>query len=123
MNTMNKVLAWNSIWIFGFVYVLGALAEVLPKPLRQSFVDLLFLRKHLSIIALFIMILHAIFSFILLGENYFDKYYVKLGEKMKWNYELSMATGAIAFVLFIVVSLSSVTAIGQEFSWKEWLFA
>lgn len=89
---MNKAFAWSSLWIYAFVYALGAFAEILPKPLGQRFVDLLFLRKHLSIISFFFSIIHVLNTLFLLGPNYFSKYYIDIKNftYMKWNYELSM---------------------------------
>ena len=90
MKVLNRSFAWSSLWIFGLVYFLGALAEILPKPLAQSFVNLLFIRKHLSIFGVFFLMVHVYDVLLIFGENYFGKHYVEKGANMKWNIEIAM---------------------------------
>jgi len=118
----NKTVCWTSLWLFGFVYFLGGLAHIMPKPLPMFLVNLLSIRKHLGNLGFFYIVVHVLISLLIFGPNYYGKFYDKERMMLTGKAELSMLLGVLGFGVMVLVAMASVPSIGSRLSWREWSF-
>ena len=112
----NKAIALASVILIGISFLLGPLTRFWPK----IFASKIYLRKYFGLSGFFLASVHIIISLILFNAAYYPKFFAESG-KLNLTGELSMLFGVIAFFIFIMVSISSISSIVNSMDKNKWL--
>lgn len=113
----NKAIALSATILIGLSFLLGPLARFWPN----QFVPHLPLRKHLGVFGFALAALHAVASLILLTPAYYPRFF-ESGGKLTFTGETSMLFGALAFLIFAAITVSSLPGIEKQLDPNKWKF-
>lgn len=106
LNLINAVVAFSATFIIGFSFFLGPIARIIPA-LRPS----LLLRKPFGLIGFGFAALH---TFLVLPVQISNTREIFLGDVA------SIAFGAIAFLIFALMSLTSTQSWMEKLGYENW---
>lgn len=112
----NKAIALTATILIGLSFLLGPLAHFWP-----SITQHLYLRKHLGVFGFGVAALHALISLILLTPAYYPRFFNSDG-KLTFIGESSMLFGALAFVIFAGITVTSLPGIEKNMDQSRWKF-
>jgi predicted dinucleotide-binding enzyme len=114
----SKAFAWTATYGFALSLLPGVLAR-LDRQIRgpkakicRSLLWGLGIRKHVGILALYFVFLHACLMLIIFGGEYFSFMLNDSRGKMRWTGEASMLFGVISISFFSIVGLASLPSVG-----------
>lgn len=113
----NKAIALSATILIGLSFILGPLARFWPNQI----VPHLYLRKHLGVFGFAIAAVHAVISLILLTPAYYPRFFNTDG-KLNFMGESSMLFGVLAFIIFAVVSVTSLPEVEKNMDQAKWKF-
>lgn len=134
---LNKCLGFSALQILAFVYFASILASLYQLKYNTKYkrfpkyLDFwLKTRKQFGLLAFLLASVHAIASLIITGPSYLQNWYKDIQPnenkfnltKLTLNGEINMITGFSAYILFVLVALSSINSIAQSLNWSEWRF-
>lgn len=111
----NKAIALTSTILIGMSFLLGPLARFFPA----TYVKHLSLRKSIGVIGFGVASIHAIASLILFDKAYYSRFFLENG-KLNWVGESTMLFGILAFLIFAIVSISSLPDIEERLQKDQW---
>ncbi len=111
----NKALALSSVFLIALSYLPGPFARIFGKP----WIGLIGARKYFGLFGFAFASLHAIISLLIFNSGYYARFFGTDG-KLTLEGEASMLFGAISFVLFSLVSVSSVPSVAKDLGEKIW---
>lgn len=111
----NKAMAFSATILIGLSFLLGPLARFFPG----VFVKHLQLRKSVGLFGFGLASVHAIASLILFDPSYYPRFFLESG-KLTWIGESTMLFGILAFVIFGVVSISSLPDVAARMGADKW---
>lgn len=112
---VNKAVALAATVLIGISYILGPFAHWWPA----RYVPLLPTRKAIGLAGYGLAAFHAIASLILLSPAYYARFYAADG-KFTGSGEFMLAMGILAFVVFSLVSISSVPSVEEKLHPEDW---
>lgn len=112
----NKAISLSAVVFIALSYALGSCARFWPK----MFVPALGLRKFFGLLGFSLAALHGLMSFLIFSPARYPKFFLASG-KLNLVGELSMLFGVLAFFIFALVALASVSAIAQSMEHQRWL--
>jgi predicted dinucleotide-binding enzyme/DMSO/TMAO reductase YedYZ heme-binding membrane subunit len=135
----NKVLGFTALQILAFVYLGSVVASVYQlkngtkyKRFPRFLDNWLKTRKQLGLWAFYLASFHVVTTMFATNSSYLADWYRKVDEKtapnsfglttMTINGELNILTGIIAYLIMVLVALSSVNSIANSLNWSEWRF-
>lgn len=128
LSHLNKVLGFTSLQLLAWVYfgsVLASIFQLKNGTKYQLFPRCLdaFLRgrKQYGLWAFLYASLHTILTIYVMNEGYLKSWY-NADSKLTLIGENNLITGALAYILFVLVALSSINSIANSLNWKEWQF-
>ncbi|KAL7519006.1 hypothetical protein ACHAWX_003810 [Stephanocyclus meneghinianus] len=111
----NKMFAWTSIYGFALSLLPGTLIRLINAFGATRRPRLLVwgcnIRKHVGLISLYFLFLHACMAVLLFGGEYFG--YMLYGGVMEWEDEASMLTAVLSTSLFIITGIASLPSVGD----------
>ena len=112
----NKAIALAATILIGISFLLGPLARFFPNRYTQH----LYLRKHIGLVGFGLGALHSLMSLALLSPAYYGKFYD--GDTGKFNAigEGSLLFGVLAFIVFSLVSITSIPSIAERMTQQKW---
>lgn len=110
----NKSIAMEATILIGISFLLGPLARF-----RKSFVESLELRKGLGLWGFGMASFHAIASLLLLSPAYYQRLYGEAG-KLTLQAEGFLAFGILAFLVFAIVSFTSIPGVSSNLDPAKW---
>lgn len=113
----NKAVALSATILIGLSFLLGPLARFWPN----QFAPHLYLRKHLGVLGFGVAALHSLTSLVLLNSAYYPKFFSASG-RMNLMGETSMLFGILAFLVFAVISITSLPPIEKHMHQDQWKF-
>lgn len=113
----NKAIALSATILIGLSFILGPLARFWPNQIAPH----LYLRKHLGVFGFAIAAVHAVISLILLTPAYYPRFFNTDG-KLNFMGESSMLFGVLAFIIFAVVSVTSLPEVEKNMDQAKWKF-
>lgn len=134
LSHTNKCLAFTSLQILAFVYFTSCLAYIYQlknttkhKRFPKYLDSLLKARKHYGLWAFFFATLHMICSIFIMNPFYLADWYRKPDQFSSLSIltvrsEVTLLLGILAYVLLVILALTSVKAIGNGLNWAEWRF-
>jgi len=111
----NKAVALSATILIGLSFLLGPLARFF----KSIFVANLYLRKHLGVIGFGLAALHAVISLILLNPSYYPRFFSD-GGKLTLAGESSMLFGILSFLIFAVISITSIPPVEKQMHPDQW---
>lgn len=134
LSHTNKVMGYTSLQLMAFVYFTSVLASVyqlvnstkykrFPKYLDFSLKS----RKQFGLWAFYFATIHVIATIYIMNPLYLADWFRQPNKFssltiLTLNGELALLIGILAFVLLIVLALTSINAIGSCLTWNEWRF-
>ena len=112
----NKSIALTATILIGLSYILGPLTRISRKHFERH----LYLRKHIGISGFAVAALHAFMSLALLSPAYYPKFFDAATGKMTFIGETSMLAGILAFLIFAVISITSLPPIERHMHKDQW---
>lgn len=113
----NKAIALSATILIAFSFLLGPSARFWPN----QFVAHLPLRKHLGVLGFGLAALHAVMSLILLRPAYYPRFFAESGQ-LNFIGETSMLFGALAFLIFAGITLTSLPGVEKQMDPNNWKF-
>lgn len=110
----NKAIAMASAILIGISFLLGPLARF-----SRRFVNSLELRKGLGLWGFGMAAFHAVASLLLLSPAYYERIYGEAG-KLTLQGESFLAFGILAFLVFSIVSFTSVPGVSSNLDPAKW---
>jgi predicted dinucleotide-binding enzyme len=114
----SKAFAWTATYGFALSLLPGVLAR-LNRQLRGPKAKIsrillwgLGIRKHVGVLALYFVFLHACLMLLIFGSDYFGFMLNDPSDKMRWTGEASMLFGVISTSLFSIVGIASLPSVG-----------
>jgi predicted dinucleotide-binding enzyme len=114
----SKAFAWTATYGFALSLLPGVLARLI-KQLRGPRARIsrmllwgLGIRKHVGILALYFVFLHACLMLLTFGSEYFGFMLNDSRGKMRWTGEASMLFGVISISFFSIVGIASLPSVG-----------
>ena len=104
---MNKPISWFPLWIYGYIFFIGALAKIWPKPLPEWIITQMVDRKAVSYVAAFFLMYHVLISCLTTTPAYHGKAFGDDG-RMHGTFEFSFTMGILAFIILMAVSMTSI---------------
>jgi predicted dinucleotide-binding enzyme/DMSO/TMAO reductase YedYZ heme-binding membrane subunit len=135
----NKVLGFTALQLLAFVYLGSVFASIYQlkngtkyKRFPRYLDNWLRARKQFGLWAFYFATFHVIASLLVTNPSYMEGWfrpiYNKTGAnsfgltKMSLHGELNVLTGIIAYLIMVLVALSSVNSIANSLNWSEWRF-
>lgn len=132
LSHTNKVLGFTTLNLLAFVYFAYVIASVYQLKYGTKYKNFpnwldkwLKSRKQLGLLAFSIGTFHAIASLFVTNPQYLKDWHYKLSTgvgRMTLNGELNILTGITAYLLMVIVALTSINSIGNSLNWSEWNF-
>ncbi|RNA19612.1 Metalloreductase STEAP2 [Brachionus plicatilis] len=132
LSHTNKVLGFTTLNLLAFVYFAYVIASIFQLKYGTKYQKFpswldnwLKSRKQLGLLAFLIGTFHAIASLFVTNPQYLKDWHYKLSNgvgRMTLNGELNILTGITAYLLMIIVALTSINSIGNSLNWSEWRF-
>ena len=120
----SKMFAWTSVYGFAFSLLPGTLIRLIQQ-IRTSFVPPRILtwgceiRKHVGLLSLYFLFLHACMMLLLFGSEYFG--FLLTEGHMEWNDEASMLTAVLSTSLFIITGIASLPSVGNAMNKAQFM--
>lgn len=125
ISHLNKVLGFTALQLLALVYFSSCLASCLQlmngskyKRFPKFLDTLLKHRKQYGLYAFLFACCHSIVTIYIVNPGYLPDWFVN--NKLTLIGELNILSGVLSFILFTLIALSSINAIGQSLSWSEW---
>lgn len=132
LGHLNKVFGFTALYLLSFVYLAYGVASIYQLKYSTKYKKFpywldcwLKTRKQFGLWAFLFASFHAIISSILTDPFYMKTWYTKTENgigKMTLNGELNILFGVTAYVLMVLVALSSINSIANSLNWSEWRF-
>jgi predicted dinucleotide-binding enzyme/DMSO/TMAO reductase YedYZ heme-binding membrane subunit len=136
LSHTNKVLGFSSLQILAFVYFGSIVASIYQLSYKTKYKRFpiyldtwLKSRKQYGLIAFLLASFHVVTSLLVASPSYLADWYKKLEKPNKFNLtvmtlngEINMLTGVLAYILMVLVALSSINSIANSLNWQEWRF-
>ena len=129
LSHINKVSGYTSLQQLSYIYLASVFAMFYQLKYSSKYhrfpkyLDVwLKTRKQFGLWAFLLATLHLIISMILISPNYFKPWFRSFNERMTLHAELNILTGVLAFILMLLVALTSIRSIGESLNWNEWRF-
>ena len=131
LSHLNKVLGFTSLQLLAWVYfgsVLASIVQLINGTKYKRFPKCLdtFLknRKQYGLWAFLFASVHMILTIYVTNPGYLSYWFIKQNEfsKLTLMGDLSLITGTISYLLFVLIALSSINSIAKSLNWKEWNF-
>lgn len=131
LSHLNKVLGFTSLQLLAWVYfgsILASIVQLINGTKYKRFPKLLdaFLknRKQYGLWAFLFASVHIILTMYVTNPGYLGYWFTKTNEfsKLTLMGDLSLITGTISYILFVLIALSSISSIAKSFNWQEWNF-
>lgn len=113
--TTNKAVALSSVLLIGSSFALGPLARLAPR----AFAAHVPLRKPLGLIGFGAAGLHSLLSVILLSAGNYPRLFGPDGT-LSLVGETTLLAGALAFLIFSVVAITSIPSVAEKLSPAGW---
>eukprot|EP00970_Alexandrium_tamarense_P004338 scaffold723_cov298-Alexandrium_tamarense.AAC.10 len=121
---LNKTFAFTATWGFAFSLLPGTLMRLIrivnsswtPKVLVWGCT----IRKHIGLLALYFLFLHACMSVLLFGGEYFG--FMFEDGTLEWEAEASMLTAVLSTSLFIITGIASLPSVGHSMNKAQFMF-
>ncbi|KAL3788907.1 hypothetical protein HJC23_002661 [Cyclotella cryptica] len=111
----NRMFAWTSIYGFALSLLPGTLIRLINAFGNTRRPRLLVwgcnIRKHVGLISLYFLFLHACMTVLLFGGEYFG--YMLFSGEMAWEDEASMLTAVVSTSLFVITGIASLPSVGD----------
>ena len=139
LSHANKVFGFTALQLLAFVYLASVFASVYQlingtkyKRFPKYLDNWMKTRKQFGLWAFYFATFHVIASILVTNPSYMDGWfrpvYNKTGAnsfgltKMSLHGELNVLTGIIAYLMMVLVALSSINSIANSLNWSEWRF-
>ena len=139
LSHLNKVLGFSSLQLLSFVYLGSVFASIYQlkngtkyKRFPAYLDNWLVARKQFGLWAFLIATFHVITTIFVTNPTYLADWYRKVDDFtaankygltiMTLNGEVNLIFGILAYLIMILVALSSINSIANSFSWSEWQF-
>ena len=129
LSHLNKVLGYTALQQLAFVYLASIFASIYQlknSTKYQHFPNYLDFwlktRKQLGLWAFLFACAHLIATMFIMNPNYLKEWYRTPSDYLTINSEISLILGLVAFLLMLLVALSSINSIGASLNWSEWRF-
>jgi len=128
LSHLNKVLGFTSLQLLAWIYfgsVLATIFQLKNGTKYKQFPKLLdiFLkhRKQYGLWAFMFATIHSILSFVVLDPAYLKPWFGS-NLQLTLNGDINVISGVLAYILLVLVALSTINSIANSLSWKEWKF-
>lgn len=111
----NKAVALTAVTLIGVTFLIGPLAKFWSK----KWVPRLRLRKQMGLTGFMLVVLHAIFSLIMLSSAYYPKMFTEAG-RLTPESEASLVLGTMALLIFSVAAITSFNPFKQSMKYHQW---
>lgn len=121
----SKMFAWTAVWGFSLSLLPGTTIRLI-KIFKASFVPPRVLiwgcqiRKHVGLLSLYFLSLHACMMVLLFGGEYFG-FLLREGH-MEWNDEASMLCAVLSTSLFTINGIASLPSVSQAMNKAQFAF-
>lgn len=133
LSHLNKVLGFTALNLLAFVYFAYIIASIYQLKYSTKYKKFpawldywLKTRKQYGLWAFLIASFHAMASIYMTNPFYLKDWYIKLANngvgRMTLNGELNIITGIVAYLLMVIVALTSINSIANSLNWSEWRF-
>lgn len=136
LSHTNKVLGFTSLQLLAFVYLGSIFASIYQlsygtkyKRFPKYLDNWLKSRKQYGLITFLFASAHVITSLLVAQPSYIPDWFRKLEKPNKFNLtvmtlngEINMITGIIAYLIMVLVALTSINSIANSLNWSEWRF-
>jgi len=112
----NKAISLSAIIFIVLSYALGSMARFWPG----IFVPALNFRKFFGLLGFGLAAIHGLISLLIFTPAYYPKFFSSAG-KLNLIGELSMLFGVLAFFVFSLVAISSISAVANSMGQEHWL--
>ncbi|KAL7541472.1 hypothetical protein ACHAXR_011754 [Thalassiosira sp. AJA248-18] len=120
----SKMFAWTCMYGFTFSMLPGTLIRLLnqvgyPRATPRVLIWGCNIRKHIGLLSLYFLFLHACMMVLLFGSEYFG-FLLREGH-MEWNDEASMLTAVLSTSLFIITGIASLPSVGNAMNKAQFM--
>ena len=133
MTYVLKSSGFTALYLIAFVYfgsIVASIYQLIVKTKYKRFPkwldNWLKSRKQFGLWAFMFATIHVILSLMSVNPQYVSSWFKKSDDnlfgKMTLNGELNTLTGVFAYILLLLVALSSINSIANSFNWSEWNF-
>lgn len=132
LSHINKVLGFTTLNLLAYVYfayVIASIYQLKYGTKYQKFPNWLDKwlksRKQIGLLTFLFATFHAIASLCVTNPQYLKDWHYQLSTgvgKLTLNGELNILTGITAYLLMVIVALTSINSIGNSLNWSEWTF-
>jgi len=130
---LNKVLGFTSLQMLSFVYFTSSIASVYQlyygtryKRFPKYLDFILKSRKQFGLWSFLFASLHVLCTIFISNPAYLSDWYQELtiNNSSKWTIhaEINFLSGILAFIIMLLIALSSINSIANSFNWNEWHF-
>ena len=143
VKVLNKPLCMTSITVLACTYLPSSVAAIFQlyygtKRIRfPGWLDRwLKSRKQLGIIAFILVVVHVIFSTVIMSPTYFNSWYqsttivipgnltqdlkIPIKTWMIWKGEAAILVGTIAFICLCIIAVTTLPSVTDTLNWREW---
>lgn len=119
--------AWTATWLFALSLLPGTLAKIIKrmngpqKDLNGLLLWSLSIRKHVGLLGLYFLFIHACLMLLLYNSSYYGHIFRRRGETMEsWRYEWTMFMAVVSTSFFIIVGIASLPSVGLAMNKAHW---
>jgi len=135
LQVLNKVFGSVALTLFALSTLAGVCAALLQlwrgtvdRPFPRLLAAWLDARKQLGLVAVAFLAVHVPASLVIASPAYIDKFYRDSSDpdqdlvlaKMNAMGEASILAGILAYVLVLVLAVTSLPTVARALSWREW---
>jgi len=129
--TQNKIVSCVSVSLFALSVMPGTIARLIKSwkndslyALHPSILWALSIRKHLGLLGLYFLFVHAVMSLINFGPGNYYWFAYDSTDSLSMNLtgEVSMMFAVYSTSLFIIVGLASLPSVGEAMNKAQWAF-
>ena len=130
---LNKVLGFTSLQFLSFVYFTSLIASVYQlyhgtryKRFPKYLDFILKSRKQFGLWSFLFACLHVLCTIFISNPAYLSDWYQEsvMNNSSKWTIhaEINFLSGILAFIIMLLIALSSINSIANSLNWNEWNF-
>ena len=114
---LNKTIAGTAVFLIGMSFAIGPLCRFWPG----FWVQRLHWKKYFGVFGFMTAALHSFLSFVMLSPAYYPRMFTEAG-KLTPDGELSMLFAIVSFLIFAVVSITSLPEVERSLDSRQWKF-